>query len=162
MTRPLLRLCRAAALAGLCCTLAAPAAAAPAKKKAPAKPATRVASSAAAASAADAPSAYARRDDVAQFADLVAERNGMDAGWIRATLAAARYQASVARLVMPPPAGTPKNWAAYRARFVEPRRIAAGAEFWRANALWLERAEQAYGVPLEIVVGIVGVETIYG
>ena len=105
---------------------------------------------------------YARRDDVSQFALPVADRHGLDADWVRTTLGAARYQPSVARLVMPPPAGTAKNWIAYRSRFVEPRRIAAGVEFWRANARWLERAEQVYGVPAEIVVGIVGVETIYG
>ncbi len=63
---------------------------------------------------------------------------------------------------MPPPAGTAKNWAAYRARFVEPRRVAAGIAFWNANEEWLKRAEAQYGVPPEIVVGIVGVETLYG
>jgi len=41
-------------------------------------------------------------------------------------------------------------------------RIRAGAAFWRANAHWLSLAEERYGVPPEIVVGIVGVETIYG
>jgi membrane-bound lytic murein transglycosylase B len=63
---------------------------------------------------------------------------------------------------MPPPAGTAKNWAAYRARFVEPIRIRAGVAFWRANEKWLRLAEELYGVPPEIVVGIVGVETLYG
>jgi membrane-bound lytic murein transglycosylase B len=63
---------------------------------------------------------------------------------------------------MPPPAGTAKNWAAYRARFVERKRIAAGVAFWRANQGWLEQAQERWGVPPEIIVGIVGVETFYG
>jgi membrane-bound lytic murein transglycosylase B len=63
---------------------------------------------------------------------------------------------------MPPPAGTAKNWAAYRDRFVEPQRIAAGTRFWQDNADWLQRAEQRWGVPAQIIVGIVGVETFYG
>jgi len=63
---------------------------------------------------------------------------------------------------MPPPAGTAKNWAAYRARFVEPRRIEAGARWWRDNDSWLSLAEERFGVPADIVVGIVGVETYYG
>ncbi len=41
-------------------------------------------------------------------------------------------------------------------------RIRAGVQFWRANAHWLAKAEEVYGIPAEIIVGIVGVETIYG
>jgi membrane-bound lytic murein transglycosylase B len=63
---------------------------------------------------------------------------------------------------MPPPAGTAKNWAAYRARFIEPQRIQAGLAFWRGNQKWLQAAEDRWGVPPEIVVAIVGVETFYG
>ena len=74
----------------------------------------------------------------------------------------ARYLPVVARLIMPPPAGTAKNWAAYRARFIEPDRVRAGAAFWAANARWLDEAEARYGVPPAIVVGIIGVETFYG
>ena len=62
---------------------------------------------------------------------------------------------------MPPPTGSGEELAAYRARFVEPIRIRAGVAFWRANAA-LAQAEELYGVPPEIVVGIVGVESIYG
>jgi membrane-bound lytic murein transglycosylase B len=105
---------------------------------------------------------YGRRDDVMRFADALAERRGLDAAWVRAALEQARFVPSVARFIMPPPAGTAKNWAAYRARFVEPIRIRAGVAFWRANEKWLLQAEEVYGVPPEIVVGIIGVETIYG
>jgi membrane-bound lytic murein transglycosylase B len=41
-------------------------------------------------------------------------------------------------------------------------RIAAGVKFWQDNQATLERAQQEYGVPPEIIVGIIGVETIYG
>jgi membrane-bound lytic murein transglycosylase B len=50
----------------------------------------------------------------------------------------------------------------YRSRFVEPARIRAGVKFWQDNRATLERAEQQTGVPAAIVVGIIGVETIYG
>ena len=105
---------------------------------------------------------YGERDDVMRFADAVAERRGFDAAWVRAALEQSRFVPSVVRYIMPPPAGTTKNWAAYRARFVEPVRIKAGAAFWKANQTWLATAEELYGVPPEIVVGIVGVESIYG
>ena len=105
---------------------------------------------------------YAEREDVLRFVDEAARKHGLDAPSIRSALAQARFVASVARLIMPPPAGTAKNWAAYRARFVEPVRLRAGVEFWNANRRWLEQAEATYGVPAEIVVGIIGVETLYG
>lgn len=105
---------------------------------------------------------YGRRDDVVAFAADVAARRGLDKTWIEDALAQARYLPSVAKAIMPPPAGTAKNWAAYRARFVEPVRIRAGAAFWRQNEAALTRAEATYGVPADIVAGIIGVETLYG
>jgi membrane-bound lytic murein transglycosylase B len=109
------------------------------------------------------PPAYGARDDVMRFADEVARRHDtLDAALVRAQLQRARQIASVQKLIMPPPTGTVKNWNAYRARFIERDRIDSGAAFWRANAQWLERAEQRWGVPPQIVVGVIGVETFYG
>lgn len=105
---------------------------------------------------------YGRRPDVMRFAADAAERRGLDAAWVEAQLAQARFQPAVARLIMPPPAGTAKNWAAYRARFVEPQRVRAGAAFWEHHERWLTMAEAQYGVPASVVVGILGVETYYG
>ena len=62
----------------------------------------------------------------------------------------------------PAPVGTPKNWALYRSRFIDPIRIRAGVAFWQAQRDTLARAQATYGVPAEIIVGIIGVETIYG
>ncbi len=106
--------------------------------------------------------AYGARADVLAFAQEVTLRHGFDPGWVASQLGRAHKLPVVQRLLMPPPAGTAKNWAAYRARFVEPQRIDAGLQFWRANEAWLARAEERFGVPAEIVVGIVGVETFYG
>lgn len=87
---------------------------------------------------------------------------GLDPTLVVPLLTQAQIQPSVQRLIMPPVAGKAKDWSAYRALFIEPKRIAAGVEFWRANAAALARAENDYGVPAEIVVGIIGVETYYG
>ena len=105
---------------------------------------------------------YGRRDDVVAFADEITRRHAIDREWLGATLAQSHYLPNVARLIMPTPAGSAKNWQAYRARFVEPVRIRAGLAFRQANADWLARAEARYGVPAEIILGILGVETIYG
>jgi membrane-bound lytic murein transglycosylase B len=53
-------------------------------------------------------------------------------------------------------------WDEYRARFVNEKRIGAGLAFWSAHRKDLARAERQYGVPPEIIVGVIGVETYYG
>ncbi|RYF41905.1 MAG: lytic murein transglycosylase, partial [Comamonadaceae bacterium] len=105
---------------------------------------------------------YAGRDDAMQFADEVAQRRDLDPAWTRRAIGQAQHLPVVSRLMRPAPSGTPKNWAVYRSRFIDPVRIAAGVRFWQENRETLERAEQEYGVPAAIVVGIIGVETIYG
>jgi membrane-bound lytic murein transglycosylase B len=105
---------------------------------------------------------YADREDAMALADEVAAARGLDAEWVRSVLARARYLPTVERLMRPAPGGTAKNWRAYRGRFIDPVRIAAGVRFWQANRDTLARAEREFGVPAEIIVGIIGVETIYG
>lgn len=97
-----------------------------------------------------------------QAADEIASAGKLDPAWVRQALAQARYIPAVAKAVQPPAIGVAKNWAAYRARFVEPKRIQAGVAFWRANRDTLQRAERETGVPPEIIVGIIGVETLFG
>ncbi len=105
---------------------------------------------------------YAGHPAAAAFAAGVAARRGLDLDWLQAQLGQARRIEAVRKLVMPPPAGTAKNWAAYRSRFVEPQRIAAGLDFWRSHERWLAQAEERWGVPPEVIVGVIGVETFYG
>ncbi|PIQ55861.1 MAG: lytic murein transglycosylase B [Comamonadaceae bacterium CG12_big_fil_rev_8_21_14_0_65_59_15] len=113
------------------------------------------------ATAPDGPS-YAQRSDAMQAADELASARDLDPAWVCQMLAQARYIPAIAKAVTPPAVGVAKNWAAYRARFIEPKRIQAGVTFWRAQRDTLLRAQQQTGVPPEIIVGIIGVETIYG
>jgi membrane-bound lytic murein transglycosylase B len=106
--------------------------------------------------------AYGGRADVRQFAAEVAARRDLPREWLAQQLAQAHRVEAVRKLVMPPPAGTAKDWAAYRERFVEPRRIEAGAVFWQEHGAALAQAERRYGVPASVVVAIIGVETYYG
>jgi len=86
----------------------------------------------------------------------------LDPNWIKNTLSQAQRLPSVERFVLPPSSPTAKNWAVYRARFIEPTRIRAGVRFWQNHRSALERAEREYGVPASLIVGIIGVETLYG
>jgi membrane-bound lytic murein transglycosylase B len=69
---------------------------------------------------------------------------------------------SIQKLVLPPSASFKKNWVAYRKRFIEPIRLKAGKAFWEQNQAFLNKIEQESGVPAEIIVAIIGIETIYG
>ena len=105
---------------------------------------------------------YASRPEAMNFAEEMAVRHNLDPAWVRDVIGQSRYSASISRLMQPPATTFVKNWRIYRSRFIDPIRIKAGERFWRANQETLERAEKQYGVPAEIIVGIIGVETIYG
>lgn len=66
-----------------------------------------------------------------------------------AALEGARYNATVARLIAPAPPGKKiwRSWLTYRARFVEPKRIGWGVEFYNENRDLLNQAAQRFGVP---------------
>ena len=99
---------------------------------------------------------------VRDFEDDMVQRNGFERAEVAAAIGKLRFIDSAVQLVKPAPPGKPKNWQAYSSRFIEPIRISAGVRFWNENATELARAEAQYGVPAEILVGIIGVETIYG
>jgi membrane-bound lytic murein transglycosylase B len=69
---------------------------------------------------------------------------------------------SIKKLVLPPAPGFKKNWKVYRSRFIEPRRFAAGQQFWNKHRSFIQKTTDKTGIPGEIIVSIIGVETIYG
>jgi membrane-bound lytic murein transglycosylase B len=99
---------------------------------------------------------------VQQFADEMVAKHGFNRAELDTMFGQARLLETAVNLVKPAPPGKPKNWQAYSSRFIEPIRINAGVRFWNENADTLARAERIYGVPAEILVGIIGVETVYG
>lgn len=106
---------------------------------------------------------YASHPGAMRLADEIAGRRGLARDWVRAMIGQAAYLPSVPRLMLPPARGrTARNWRSYRSRFIDPVRIRAGVRFWRDNSDTLARAQAEFGVPAQIIVGIIGVETIYG
>ena len=100
--------------------------------------------------------------DVQQFIADMQARHGFDAAALTLLFDNQRPDARVVRIMAPAPAQLTPNWAAYRSRFVNARRIGRGIDFWNTYQDDIARAEQQYGVPAEIIVAIIGVETEYG
>ncbi|MDR0234340.1 MAG: lytic murein transglycosylase B [Zoogloeaceae bacterium] len=99
------------------------------------------------------------------FAREMRERHGMDEADLLRRFAKLKPNHRVLKLIAPPsPSAAPaqRSWQRYRSRFLDERRIQQGVAFWRQHAATLKRAEAAYGVPAEIVVAIIGIETFYG
>ncbi len=115
----------------------------------------------AAASAATAPKTTEPSADQRAFAAEVAKEGGPSAESVLTTLAGAKVQQSILDAIARPAEKT-REWKDYRPIFVTDKRVADGVEFYRANRALLDRIGGEYGVPPEIIVAIIGVETGYG
>jgi membrane-bound lytic murein transglycosylase B len=104
---------------------------------------------------------YAEREEVQDFIRELAARHGFPEHELRHLFSRVRRAEPALEAVKPPPPKA-RSWEEYRGNFVNPRRIAAGAEFRRKYRRALERAEERYGVPAQYIVAIIGVETYYG
>jgi membrane-bound lytic murein transglycosylase B len=107
-------------------------------------------------------SPYATRSDVLAFVDDMVARHGLERTELMRDFAQVTPSPAVIKAIQPPTDNRQRSWAAYRARFVEPTRIARGMAFRSQHQQSLARAEAEFGVPAEIIVAIIGVETLYG
>jgi membrane-bound lytic murein transglycosylase B len=104
---------------------------------------------------------YAARADVRVLVDELVEEQRMSRRDLLRAFAAARYQPRVVA-AMDRPLAEPPKWFEYAPPFLTPERVDGGVAFFRAHRDELERAEREYGVPADIIVAIIGVETFYG
>jgi membrane-bound lytic murein transglycosylase B len=101
------------------------------------------------------------RDDVREFIDRVEQEHGLDRATVRSILDLARIQPPIIEAISRP-AERVRPWHEYRKIFMTEERIAAGVKFWNEHRDRIERVAAETGVPPEIFVGIIGVETFYG
>jgi len=106
-------------------------------------------------------SGFVGRPAVQSFIAEMSARYGFVGKELETLFARARVDPDVIRLITPKPRGE-RSWRKYRANFLNERRILAGTEFWSRNAKTLARAEAKFGVPADIIVAIIGIETEYG
>lgn len=100
------------------------------------------------------------RQDVRQFIDEMSERHGFDTDRLDAIFRKVKFSDSVIAAISRPAETLP--WHKYRPIFLRPARIEMGVKFWRQHRDSLQRAQTQFGVPAEILVAIIGVETRYG
>lgn len=105
---------------------------------------------------------FAGRAEVRAFIAEMHEKHGFDSAALTQAFAQAKPVPAVIRAIQPPRDPAIRSWQNYRARYVEPRRIALGLRFWDEHRTALAAAQARSGVPEEIIVAIIGVETIYG
>ena len=105
---------------------------------------------------------YSERADVKTFISEMKEKHDLSENWLARQFDEAEFKPAVIKYILPPADPKVRSWKTYRSRFVEPKRIAAGRAFWREHAATVKRASDQFGVPEEIIVAIIGVETIYG
>jgi membrane-bound lytic murein transglycosylase B len=105
-------------------------------------------------------SEFTERADVREFAREISTRNGLNEADVLVGLAQVNIQDSIIQAMQRPAESKP--WHQYRPIFLNEKRIADGAVFMREHAAKLSELEQKYGVPAEVLVAIVGVETGYG
>ncbi len=105
---------------------------------------------------------YLQRAEVQQFIDELLAQHGFDRQRVERWFASARYSSAVERYMQPPLAFGQRNWFDYRARYLDEPRVQSGAFFVRNHQEALQRAQQQFGVPPEIIAAIIGVETFYG
>jgi len=104
---------------------------------------------------------YADNPLALALVDELVEQEGFDRGELLAMLANAQRKDSILEAIARPAEKT-KTWAEYRPIFVTDKRTSLGVEFYQQYASTLLRAEREFGVPAEIIVAIIGVETRYG
>lgn len=104
---------------------------------------------------------YSDREEVRAFVDGLVTEHRFNRAELLGLFRRVETQEKVLEAVKRP-AERVLTWSEYRPIFMTPDRIAGGVEFWRQNAELLQQAERDYGVPAEIIVAIVGVETRYG
>lgn len=111
----------------------------------------------------NAQASYADHHEAQRFIEDMRARHDFDTAELQSTLARAPHEPRVIRLITPPARkGAPRSWQGYRSRFLDRTRIEGGTRFWREHEAELARAEQQFGVPAEVIVAIIGVETLYG
>ena len=99
--------------------------------------------------------------EVRDFIDSMVSEHAYDRDTLENVLQQATSQETILEAIARPAERT-KEWHEYRDIFLTDARVKAGAAFWREHSEALDRISEESGVAVEILVGIIGVETYFG
>lgn len=97
---------------------------------------------------------------IPDFIDEMVVKNHFDRDELTILFEQVNHKPQIIEAISRP--STIKPWLEYRAAFVNAQRVKLGLVFWHKYRFDLYRAEKEYGVPQQIIVALIGVETIYG
>lgn len=103
---------------------------------------------------------YTQRQDVQEFIQDMVKKHGFDQALLTFWLKDIKQQTTALEAIARP--AERKPWKDYQPIFLTSKRIKQGVEFWKQHEAILAKAEKQFGVPAEIIVAIIGVETFYG
>lgn len=103
---------------------------------------------------------YTARTEIRDFIKDLVKNHGFNKPDLTELFANVERQDRVLDAIARPAEAKP--WHQYRDIFITPKRIAGGVQFWNENKTILRQAEHVYGIPINIIVAIIGVETFYG
>jgi len=112
--------------------------------------------------------AFSSNQAVAEFISQMVAKHEFEADWVTKQFSNIAPNERVLNLMLQSaPSQTQtqhvvRSWKTYRGQFLTKSRIEDGVAFWKKNAEILARAYEQYGVPPEVIVAIIGVETLYG
>ncbi|KTD47252.1 membrane bound lytic murein transglycosylase [Legionella rubrilucens] len=104
--------------------------------------------------------AFTQRKDVQNFINTMVKQHHFNRQELTAVMSEVQLQPQIIESMEKP--YEKKTWDVYKQLFLTPQRLQGGLEFWKANQATLAKAEKHYGVPANIIVAIIGVETLYG
>jgi membrane-bound lytic murein transglycosylase B len=99
--------------------------------------------------------------EIRSFIDEMVAEHGFERDALTEVLADAEYKQNIIDAISKPAEKT-LTWAEYRKIFITPERIEAGVDFWQEHCDMLAEIAADSGVPEEILIGIIGVETYFG
>ena len=103
---------------------------------------------------------FTEQDEINSFINEMVQKHKFDKNELQNLFAKAEKHQTILDAIARPAEGKP--WHEYRPIFITRDRIRGGIEFWQKHTDALQRASQQFGVPEEIIVAIIGVETRYG
>lgn len=106
------------------------------------------------------PVAATPQADIQKLPTRLAKSTGIPQSVLSDWFSGVSYQKKIIDAITRPSEGLP--WHRYKKIFLNEKRFRGGVAFWKKHRKDLEAAEKKYGVPAEMIVAIIGVETQYG